>query len=448
MLSDDSEQRTLEAFRRAATRVPAYRQLLQEAGVEPGEICTTQDFARLPILDKRQTFQRFPIEQLCLDGELGQLGTVLTSSGHSGVFAFGLTEADALGPTAQAMDDLLDHLFGVRSRPTLLINGLPMGVKIPTQACTLAETSVRSDMIVGLVRAFAPHFAQIILIGETAFVKTVLELGVRSDIDWPSLRIHVVVGEEPLAENARKYLELLAGMDLADPQRGLVISSMGVAEVGLNLFCEVPPVAPLIRLRRLLHERADLRAAALGSTTTVPSIFTYDPRRLRVEFDAGGRLILSTLAPALRLPLIRYATGDRGQTLKVSDAVRAEIEAAGIRWMEVESVPIVLIHGRGEHALAGDHPVYPEEVKEGLYHEPTLAEKTTANFRLRSGAERVRIRIQLSPGVVSERRLEEGFAAGIAAYVKAPFDVSCERYETFRSGMALDYERKFQYLET
>ena len=147
------ENLSLEAFHRAATRVPAYQMLLNEASIHPESIKTPTDFLRLPVLEKQNTFQRFPIEQLCLDGQLGQLGSVLTSSGHSGIFAYGLNAVNSLQETMQWIDDLLDLLFAVRSRSTLLINCLPMGVKVPTGACTLAETSVRPDMAVGLVEA-------------------------------------------------------------------------------------------------------------------------------------------------------------------------------------------------------------------------------------------------------------------------------------------------------
>src|SRR5215217_3933275 len=114
----------IEAFKHAAQRVPAYGQILREAGIRVEEVNDRQSFQRLPVLDKRSTFQRFPIEQLCLDGALGRLGTVLTSSGHSGIFAFGLTDADALPGTVQWFDDALDLVFNVRARRTLLINCL------------------------------------------------------------------------------------------------------------------------------------------------------------------------------------------------------------------------------------------------------------------------------------------------------------------------------------
>ena len=446
-MSSNPDDLALEAFRQTARSVSAYRTLLNEAGIKIETIRTLAEFKTLPVLEKASTFQRFGIVELCRDSQLGRLGSVLTSSGHSGLFAFGLNDAEALPAMSAWIDDLLDLLFGVRSKPTLLINCLPMGVKVPTQACTLAETSVRPDMAVGLVKALSVHFSQIILVGEAAFIKHLLELGQRSGVDWTHLLVHVIVGEEPLAENARKYIEQLLGTDVAYPNDGLIASSMGVAELGLNLFSEVPPMAPLIALRRLLHENADLRQRVFGrQTTCVPSLFTYDPRRIFVEFDSTGRLIVTTLEPHLRIPLIRYATGDRGGFLQLPAEIKPEVEAHGLPWDLLHAIPIVVIKGRGEHASAGKLPIYPEEVKEGIYHDHRLAGLTTANFRLVSGPEDVRVRIQLSPGVVRTEEIEHGFLAAISLYVTAPIKVICEPYETFGSGMALDYERKFSYL--
>lgn len=447
MLDDAIAELVLETFHRVSARVPAYRMLLNEAGITPSAITSIADFSRLPVLEKKDTFQRFPIEELCVEGRLGQLASVLTSSGHSGVFAFGLIGAETLSGITRWIDDLLDTLFSVRSQPTLLINCLPMGVKVHTQACTVAEVSVRPDMAIGLIQAFGRHFAQIILVGDAAFVKLLLESGSRAGIDWPTLRVHVILGEEPLAENARKYLQEILGIDWRNPAGGIVCSSMGVGEIGLNLFSEVPPLAPLMMLRRVLHDDARLRHAVFGSADVVPSLFTFDPYRIFVEFDSDRRLILTTLDPQLRLPLIRYATGDCGSFLKLPDNLTPQFEEAGISCDLLRQIPIVAILGRGQHAAAAGEKVYPEAVKEGIYLRPELARLTTANFRLVSGPERVRIRVQLSPNQPWSAAIEANFSDAISNYVHAPFDLVCELYENFHSGMALDYERKFAYLD-
>jgi hypothetical protein len=200
-------------------------------------------------------------------------------------------------------------------------------------------------------------------------------------------------------------------------------------------------------LRGLLHDNPDLRQRLFGSVDHVPPLFTYDPRRIFVEFDQSRRLIVTTLDLKLRIPLIRYAPGDYGAFVEIPSGLRQTFEEAGISWDSLQSIPIVALEGRQEHAMAGSVPVYPEAVKEGLYRDSGLAEVMTANFRLISGATAAEIRIQLSPGVEPTPSLDEAFHAAIATYVRAPFTVSCRRYPEFSSGMTLDYERKFRYVE-
>ena len=438
-----SEQ-LIAAFGRTAREVPAYRQILSESGTNPGEVSTPDDFKRLvPIIDKASTFDRFSLPELCRDGHCGQLLSVLTSSGHSGRFSFGLYDVDMAAAEVGRIDDILDMLLGVRSRPTLLINCLPMGVKVPTQACTLAETSVRADMATALVARLGQQYDQLILVGEAAFIKLVLESGLEQEIDWRKMLVHVIVGEEPLAENARMYFQDLLGCDGVSAESGLIGSSMGAAELGLNLFLELPP---LVMLRQTLHKDASLRSDILGrDVTCVPMLFTYDPAHVFVETCGDDALVISTLQPR-RLPLIRYATGDRARLLTL-DELAPVIAACGLAPEHLPPNPVIVaVYGRDKCARAGEQLIYPEQVKEGLYARAELAKLTTANFRILSGPDEATIRIQLSPGLAPDDGVDERFAEAIAEYVCAPFGIRCERYETFGSGMALDYERKFDYL--
>jgi phenylacetate-CoA ligase len=67
-----SEHAVVGAFHRAAAEVPAYRQILREAGVDPSEVKTLEDFrTRVPIIDKPATFGRFGVAELCRGGQLG-----------------------------------------------------------------------------------------------------------------------------------------------------------------------------------------------------------------------------------------------------------------------------------------------------------------------------------------------------------------------------------------
>jgi len=438
----------MEIFHNAAKRVPAYKTLLQESGIRPGDVKTMEDFVRLPILDKHKTFERFRMHELTLDGKLGPIRWVLTSSGQSGIFSFGLYDPPGAEAYKKRIDEALDAIFGVRTRSSLLLNCLPMGVKLYSDFCTLGETSVRSDMACGLVKAFGPYHEQIILVGETGFIKHLLELGIQRGIDWAESLVHVILGEELVAENARKYIEAILATDPGNLETGLIASSMGVAELGLNLFFEVPPLAPIILLRRALHDDIELRREVLGGdATTVPALFNYDPDRIYVEF-VGGKLVITTLDQSRPIPLVRYTSDDDGGFLELPQSARRPLEAVGVDCDALQQLPIVMIHGRGDFVSSGSGRVYPEQVKEGIYRKAELARLTTANFRLRSGDRRAKARIQLAPGVEPSKTINDSFGEAISHYTTCPVEITCERYASFGSGMGVDYERKHDYLSS
>jgi len=434
----DHSRQLLSAFQAAAADVPAYARILAEAGVDPREVRSADDFrARVPVLTKADTFGRFGIKELCRGGELPDVRGVLTSSGHSGRFSFGIYTPARAEREAEEIDSALDRLFGVRAKRTLLINALPMGVGVPSRACTIGQTSVRADMVVGQVEQFGPHFEQIILVGDAVFLKHALELGQAQGLNWRDLLVHCVVGEEPLAENARDYLAGLLGCGGDEAETGLIASSMGVAELGLNLFFET---VELIRLRRRLRHDARLRTELLGEAIgPLPMLFAYDPARIYAEVLPDGRLALSTLEASAEVPLLRYATGDAARLL---EPTRLAAAAGG----EAANLPVACIYGRAKGLQTPGGVVYPEQVKEGLYARSELAAKTTGNFRLSQQDGRLRVRIQLVPGQSPAPALPGAFADALAAHLRAPFDVDVEAYETFGSGMRLDYERKFDYL--
>ena len=140
--------------------MPAYRCLLREHGVDPVAIVDSDTFAaRCPILTKANTFDRFSVAELCVEGAMCDLANVLTSSGHGGRFSFGLSTRQQHAEAPAMIDYALDQAFAISRRRTLVINCLPMGVGFSSSRATVATTSVREDMATALVATFAVAFA-------------------------------------------------------------------------------------------------------------------------------------------------------------------------------------------------------------------------------------------------------------------------------------------------
>lgn len=74
----------LELFRRTVADVPAYRAFLADQGVDPGAICTIDDFRRLPLATKDSYVRRYPLADRCRHGRVDSCDMVAFSSGATG----------------------------------------------------------------------------------------------------------------------------------------------------------------------------------------------------------------------------------------------------------------------------------------------------------------------------------------------------------------------------
>jgi phenylacetate-CoA ligase len=447
----DGQLLALEAFQRVAQTVPAYAQALADAHVDPRSVDSIETFvAKAPLLDKHNTFGAHPISALCVDGNLEGLRSLLTSSGHSGVFSFGVNTRENVLRSARSIDAVLQYLFNVDERRTLFINCLPMGVKVHTNATVLAETSVRDDMVYAVVKKFAAGFDQIVMVGEGSFIKKIVEDGAeRHGIDWRKLTVHVITGEEGIAENYRTYLAELLGIDDIDnPADKFVGSSMGVAELDLNIFHETREA---VRIRRLAHANPALRQSLFGNKVRFcPMFFVRYPHRCYVEAIDVGReheeLVISMLSPEMKLPLLRYRSGDFGRLFSYAQVV-GTLAAHGVDVAPDLKLPFIAVYGRG-HALAHNGgKIFPEAVKEALYVHHDIAASITGNMRLWHDNGEARLDVQLREQHKSAPAAEDRLMGAIGEYSDTlPDVIAFHPYAAFPYNMNVDWERKFAYL--
>lgn len=445
------EGKLLKSFRRAARCSPAYRTLLAEAGVDPAAIRTPQDFRdHCPILDKATTFKRFGARELLAeDIKTSDLASVLTSSGHGGGgFALGLSTRAQLKDTAFTIDLGLDLAFDTDRRRTLLINCLPMGVTFQSDAVCVANVSVREDMACALVNQVGDLFEQIVLCGDPLFLKKLCDHSQDIGLDWRRHRLNVIVGEETFSESFRDYLAGILGIDPDDPRSGLIGSSMGVGELGLNLFNETRET---VALRRACARDPQLRERLLGPTSAsmpVPTFMVYSPLRTSVEIlyaddDGNGDLVVTLLDPIVPLPLLRYQTGDRARFVSPTQLKQlAEAIAPGFL---PPALPLIALHGRSKDQLPGGGHV--DTFKEALYGSPAIARQLSGAHRISGAANELGWQVQAARG--AERNLPE-LASRLGQEIASrlpgtQLTVTCMAYDEFPHGKTIDYERKFVY---
>jgi len=441
------EELLLKAFQRTAARVPAYKDMLQQAGCMPEKVTSIAAFREMvPLITKEDVFPKYPIQDLCLDGSIGRIRSAMSSSGFSGVYSFGINTEENHRNAVKAIDTALDYIFGISKKKTLFINSLPMGVRVPT-SLPVADTSIRWDMALSIFRKFSPGFDQIIILSDPHFLKKILEDGIEQGIDWTHENVHLITGEDWVPETFRSYLGSMLGTDWEQMDRGLIGGTMGVAELDLNLFHES---RDSIRIQRAALADKRLRYALYGEGCDVqPTLFHYYPHRTYLEVvesgDGSPELVVSMLSDALLIPLIRYNVKDVARIYSYNE-IQTILKDCGYGHLCPElRLPMLSVGGRKNRALSiGKVAIAPEAVKQGIYTDFAVAGATTGYFRLSIKDGAFVIEVQLKKGLECSLERETAFRQAIATHVSAPFQLQMYLYQTFPYSMELDYERKFK----
>ncbi len=437
----------LKAFQRAAQRVPAYADILKKAGCNHEKVTSIEEFkSKVPLIAKEDVFPKYNLKDICLDGSISRIRSGMSSSGFSGVFSFGINTEENHRNAVKAIDTALDYIFDISQKKTLLINSLPMGVRVPT-SLPVADTSIRWDMALAIFRKFSPCFDQILILSDPHFLKKILEDGMEQGIDWRNENVHLITGEDWISETFRSYLGSILGTDWQKMDRGLIGGTMGVAELDLNLFHES---RDSIRIQRAALVDSRLRYALYGHRCDMqPPLFHYYPHRTFLELitsDSGSpELVVSMLSDALLIPLIRYNVKDVARIYSYNE-VKTILSDTGYGHLCPElKLPMVAISGRKNRGLSIDNLlITPEAVKQGIYEDFAVAATTTGYFRLSKEDNTFLIEIQLRKGVAPSPKHDPEFRKAISLHVLPPFQLKIYPYELFPYSMELDYERKFK----
>lgn len=430
-LKAQSEHKAVMAFRAAVKNSPAYADFIKKStDIDPRRVNNIQHFKQfVPILDKDKVFGSYSgkIESWCANANLDNAGEIVSSSGHSGKFSFGINSRSSQKYSRQLTDIMLDYTFGISRKKTLLINTLAMGIRISSDYLTVADTGPRSDTVIALLKEFAPKFEQVIIAADNNFIKNTLEEARDSHVDTKDVKIHLILGEEILAENLRSYLASLLYEDLDNPGGAFIGSSFGIAELGLNLLFET---RQSVGLRRAMQKDNQFSAP--------PAVFQYFPTRVYIEEHESGsgiELLMTNLDDRALLPLVRYNTKENA---KLIAPPQGELQL---------NLPFVTVYGRDKLVANEGLVVRPELIKEALFLNYDVASSVTGYFRINQPDGILNIDVQLKKGKDNLAQIRDNIQSSFSYFLKFPHVVNVHPYHSFPFGLELDYERKFRYLK-
>jgi phenylacetate-CoA ligase len=411
----DPALEALALFQEVASEVPAYREFLRGANVDPARVTTVADFQALPVTNKQNYHQAFRLAALCRGGALDASDIIAVSSGSTGRPTFWpRSKADEFG-TSFRFEQVLRDGFGLGRARTLGVVCFALGSWVggmyTTAACrnvaakgyplTLVTPGNHPAEILRLVRELGPEFEELVLFGYPPFLKDVIDAGRADGLDWGARPVRLVTAGEVFSEAWRSLV--LERLGQADPARHTA-SLYGTADGGV--LANETPLS--IRIRRFLAENTRATRDLFGESR-LPTLCQYDP--LHRYFERVGEHLVFTGEGGV--PLIRYDILDRGGVIPAA-AMQAFLGEHGFDVTgaggEGPMLPFVYVFGRTGFALSfyGAN-VYPENVAVGL-EQGELASSATGKFVMQlvtTGDEDVEFEVvvELARGVESSEAL-------------------------------------------
>ena len=387
-IATDANDTVLQFYKQVAGRVPAYKNFLEQQGINPPAIETFADFQQLPLLTKENYCQAFPLAQRCWLGRLETCDLLAMSSGSTGnptVWPRSIGDEYAI---AQRFEQVFRDSFQAKERRTLAVVCFPMGTWVgglfTTNCCrhvankgypiTVIAPGNQPSEILRVVKALGPEFEQVVLLGYPPFIKTVVDQGLNQGFDWSALKPKLVLAGEVFSEEWRTLMGDRLGMANVVTDTA---SLYGTADAGV-LGNETPLS---ITIRRFLATRPELSQALFGQER-LPTLVQYDPTQRFFEVQNGSLLFSGDSS----VPLIRYHIADTGGIISYADLM-AFLKQHGFDPLRqlpnpelAYALPFVYVFSRANFVLSfyGAN-LYPENVAIGL-EQPEIRDQVTGKF--------------------------------------------------------------------
>lgn len=369
------EKMALRLFREASRRVPAYKDFLKKNRVRPESVQTIQDFKRLPLIDKKNYFETYPLEKMCWDGRIEANLFLSSSSGSSGVPFFWPRGADLELETSILHEMFLKYFLGIGDRSTLVIIAFHMGLNIAgtitldsvlrtaerPYPVTVVTPGMDENDIVRILQELSPKYEQTILAGYPPFIKDVIDAAVQKGIRFKKDGMKFLFATEGFSEAWRDYLLKKARTQNVFQGAVNIYGSSEAAILGHET-----PVS--IFLRRLIQANKTFRDAFFQGREPV-TLAQYNPALKYFEV-IDGRLIFSSYAG---LPLIRYDIKDSGGLVPFESVMKhiqdncIAPEERGLNRNTFWKLPFVFVFGKNDSSIAFYFmKISPEHVKSAI----------------------------------------------------------------------------------
>ena len=426
--SCNPQAQVLDLFQACAKNTPAYRHFLETQQINPAQITNYPAFQTLPLMNKANYMQAYPLPERCLGGKLAVADRIAVSSGSTGQPTFWPRSAAFELDVAVRFEQVFQDSFRAHERSTLAIVCFALGNWVgglfTTSCCwhlahkgyplLVATPGNNKAEIFRVVQELAPHFQQTVLLGYPPFLKDVIDAGLAEGINWADYHTKLVFAGEVFSEEWRTLVGQRCGATAPCFDSA---SLYGTADGGV-LGNETPLS---IAIRRWFSQHPEAARKLFGESR-LPTLVQYDPLSRFFETHQGTLVVSAENS----VPLIRYHIADKGGVLTYAEML-AFLASQGVSGFtalglpidfQARNLPFVFVFGRADFTVSyyGAN-IYPENVAVGL-EQPDIMAFVSGKFVLETqentdGDKFLHIAVELLPNVEANPRLADNIAASI-----------------------------------
>jgi phenylacetate-CoA ligase len=427
-LQSNPKAKILELFRDVASNVPAYQAFLQEHQIEPQSIQTLADFQNLPLLTKANYIQKYPLSDLCRQGQLHQCDFIAVSSGSTGQPTFWSRFLSDEFQIATKFEQIFHESFQADRRTTLAVVCFSLGTWVGgmyTANCcrhlaakgypiTVVTPGNNKAEIFRAIKQLSPMFDQIVLLGYPPFLKDVIDSGIAEGIKWEKYSPKLVMAGEVFSEEWRSLIAERIGS--TNPCYDFA-SLYGTADAAV-LGNETPLS---IMIRRFFAQNPNLAKTMFGESR-LPTLLQFDPLSRYFEIQDDTLLFSGDNG----IPLIRYHIADTGGIVSYDRMLQflqendfdpvAELQSQSSRG--IYPLPFVYVFGRSAFTISyyGAN-IYPENIQVGL-EQPGIRDWVTGKFvmEIKENEDKNRhlsIVVELAPNIKANENMADAIAFSI-----------------------------------
>lgn len=359
-----SSQKVLELFHTAYKTSPAYHHFIDTHKLNPSEIVTPADITKIPIMDKHNYINKYPLEDRLYNGKkVSDFYMISASSGSSGEPTFWVRDANIDSKLGLKKEEMFEQSFGLKNKTTLCIVNLALGawtggmltaklswMVAQNQKMTVVTPGVNKEVTASMIKKLHQFYDQIIILGYPPFILDLVDFLVAEKMDIKKMNIRIMCTAERFSERWRNYI---AEKISPTGDRHAVVGFYACSDSGI-IGCESQQSIDILHAA---NQNPLISKSFFGASDT-PSFFDYDPRVKYLE-AINSEIVLTADQP---IPLIRYNIHDRGGLLN-GDQVKKLCREFQIPFVEQKiKDDYVFVYGRSDAVLLTAN-IYIEDIK-------------------------------------------------------------------------------------